>query len=333
MKFISSKNFFPILKERDEPICGKNEIIIELSYCGICGSDIGNIFHTSSKPTKKIGHEISGKISEIGDGIESFKIGDRVVVNHHCPCKNCHFCNHGNETMCQKFTEEIDPCGLSQKMVVSEWIIRNNGVVKIPDKISTKDAILIEPIACCIRAWKKLITNENDRILIFGCGPIGIIHSLIAEDRGLKRVMIDIDEHRVNFVKNEKMADEFLKSKKDLEEFNSKIDLCIIANPDISCINDSLKVLRRGGKILFFGEPYNESRISLDMSQIYSKEITILTSYSAANEDFQNSIKFFLKYEKKFSKLISHEFKFEDSVSAINLAKSGNRIKVVVSNS
>jgi len=334
MKIVSVKSNLPILKELPDPICGDNEIIVELKSCGICGSDIGNIFNISSKPTEKIGHEISGKVLEIGKNVNLLKTGDRVIVNHHCSCNNCYFCMHGNETMCDKFTEEIEPCGLAQKFVISSWILKNKGVFKIPEQVTFKDATLVEPFACCLRAWKKVNVQKNDSVMIFGFGTIGIFHSIIAKKRGLHRIIIEHDKFRINFGKKEKIGEEFFSSHKDLvQKFDSKIDLCIIANPDVSCISKAIKVVRKGGSILFFGEPKENSKVRVDMSEIYSKEITLTSSYSATNEEFISSIEFLVGNQDKFSKVVSHEFSFENALEAIELAKNGdNRIKVVVSN-
>ena len=334
MQIVSIESNQPILIEHPDPVCGEDEIVVELKSCGICGSDIGNIFDVSSKPTKKIGHEISGRVLEIGKNVNSLKIGDRVVVNHHCPCKNCYLCTHGNDTMCDKFTEEIEPCGLAQKFVISSWILKNGGVFKIPQQISFKDATLIEPFACCLRAWKKINVQKNDSVMIFGFGTIGIFHSIIAEKNNLHRIIVEQDKFRIDFGRKEEIGEEFFESNKDLDgKFDSKIDLCIIANPDVSCVSEAIKVVRKGGSILFFGEPKENSKVCVDMSEIYSKEITLLTSYSATNEDFKNSIEFVTENQDRFSKLISHEFSFQNALKAVKLAKDGeNRIKVVVTN-
>ena len=333
MKIVSVESNQPMLKEHPEPICKDDEIIVELKSCGICGSDIGNIFDVSSKPTEKIGHEISGKVLEIGKNVNSLKIGDKVIVNHHCPCKNCHLCAHGNETMCDRFTEEIEPCGLAQKFVISSWILKNGGIFRIPEQISFKNATLVEPFACCLRAWKKINVQKNDSVMIFGFGTIGIFHSIIAEKKRLHRIIFDHDKFRIDFGKKERIGEEFFDSNKELEKFDSKIDLCIIANPDVSCVNEAIKIVRKGGSILFFGEPKENSKVKVDMSKIYSKEITILSSYSATNEDFKTSVEFLIENQARFSKLISHEFSFQNALKAIELAKDGeNRIKVVVSN-
>ena len=324
-----------MIRKHSELICGDKEIIVKLKACGICGSDIGNIYEKSSKPTKKIGHEIAGIIFEIGKSVKNLEVNDKVIINHHCPCEKCHFCIHGNETMCEKFTEGIEPCGLAENFKVSNWIIEKGGIFKIPEKMSFKEAALIEPFACCLRSWNKIRTKKNDSMMVFGFGTIGIFHTIIANKKGMKTIIIDDDEYRKDFGKNEKIGDEFLSVKdtltKKIEKFYEKMDLCIIANPDLSCLNIAIKTLRKGGTIMFFGEPKIDSKIKVDLSEIYSKEIKIMTSYSATNNDFIKSIEFVSKNSINLNKIITHEIKFDSAEKAINIAKEGKeRIKVIV---
>ena len=332
MKVVSIKSKVPVIENHEEETCGEDEIIVKLKACGICGSDIGNIFEKSSKPTHKIGHEISGIVSQIGKKIKDYQIGEKIIINHHCQCENCHYCLHGNETMCEKFTEEIEPCGLAEKFKISNWIIQKKGIFKIPEKMSFSEATMIEPLSCCLRSWKKIHTQKNDSVMIFGFGLIGIFHSLIAKQNGLKTTIVDDDDFRKKIGEDEKLGQNFLNFKNtEFKKYDEVIDLCIIANHDLACVNVAVNVLRKGGTILFFGEPRANSIVKLDMSLIYSKEIKIITSYSATNKDFFNAMKFISKNKINLKKFISHEFKIEDAVKGIKIAKEGKkRIKVVI---
>ena len=332
MKVVSIKSKVPVIENHEEETCGEDEIIVKLKACGICGSDIGNIFEKSSKPTHKIGHEISGIVSEIGKKIKDYQIGERIIINHHCQCENCHYCLHGNETMCEKFTEEIEPCGLAEKFKISNWIIQKKGIFKIPEKMSFSEATMIEPLSCCLRSWKKIHTQKNDSVMIFGFGLIGIFHSLIAKQNGLKTTIVDDDDFRKKIGEDEKLGQNFLNFKNtEFKKYDEVIDLCIIANHDLACVNVAVNVLRKGGTILFFGEPRANSIIKLDMSLIYSKEIKIITSYSATNNNFFEAMDFISKNNINLKKFVTHEFKIEDAVKGIKIAKEGKkRIKVVI---
>ena len=332
MKVVSIKSKVPVIENHEEETCGEDEIIVKLKACGICGSDIGNIFEKSSKPTHKIGHEISGIVSEIGKKIKDYQIGERIIINHHCQCENCHYCLHGNETMCEKFTEEIEPCGLAEKFKISNWIIQKKGIFKIPEKMSFSEATMIEPLSCCLRSWKKIHTQKNDSVMIFGFGLIGIFHSLIAKQNGLKTTIVDDDDFRKKIGEDEKLGQNFLNFKNtEFKKYDEVIDLCIIANHDLACVNVAVNVLRKGGTILFFGEPRANSIIKLDMSLIYSKEIKIITSYSATNNNFFEAMDFISKNNINLKKFVTHEFKIEDAVKGIKIAKEGKkRIKVII---
>ena len=169
--------------------------------------------------------------------------------------------------------------------------------------------------------------------MIFGFGLIGIFHSIIANQKQLETIIIENNDFRKKYRKNEKLSHSFLNFKNtEFEKYDEEMDLCIIANHDIACLNVAVKVLRKGGTILFFGEPRANSTIKLDMSLIYSKEIKIITSYSATNKDFIHAMEFISKNGIDLSKFITHEFKIENAEEGIKIAKEGKkRIRVIIS--
>ena len=137
---------------------GSNELLIKMQSCGICGSDVEKVFGKYGQPSMRLGHEPAGEVIKIGDAISDFKIGDRVFTHHHVACysKDCHECSHGNETMCKQYYQSnLNPCGLADNYVVPEWNVLHGGVLKLPDNVSYQEAALIEPLACCVRAWSK----------------------------------------------------------------------------------------------------------------------------------------------------------------------------------
>ncbi|MEK6944268.1 MAG: alcohol dehydrogenase catalytic domain-containing protein, partial [Thermoproteota archaeon] len=155
------------VEDIEKPKPGKGEIMVQMHACGICGSDVEKVFGKYSQPSMKLGHEPSGIISEVGENVSGFKKGDRVFVHHHVPCYSCHYCLHGNETMCEKYYEtNLSPCGLSEQFVVPAWNVEHGGVLKIPDLISFEEAAMIEPLACCVRAWKKFPFQKGDSVAI-----------------------------------------------------------------------------------------------------------------------------------------------------------------------
>jgi len=172
------------IKNVEKPHVGSGDILVKMRACGICGSDVEKVFGKYGQPSMRLGHEPAGMITQVGSEVSNFVVGDRVFTHHHVACysDDCHECNHGNETMCKKYYESnLEPCGLADEYVVPEWNVKHGGVLKIPDSMSFEDAAMIEPLACCIRAWNKFTHKNNDSIAVLGIGPTGIMHALLAK--------------------------------------------------------------------------------------------------------------------------------------------------------
>ena len=172
------------IKNIENPPIGPGDMLVQMRACGICGSDVEKVFGKYGQPSMRLGHEPAGIITQVGSEISNFSVGDRVFTHHHVACysDDCHECSHGNETMCKKYYESnLEPCGLADEYVVPEWNVKHGGVLNILDNMSFEEAAMIEPLACCIRAWNKFKHHKNDSVAILGVGPTGIMHVLLAK--------------------------------------------------------------------------------------------------------------------------------------------------------
>src|SRR3970282_2833755 len=175
-----------VVEDVEKPILGTGDVLVKMRACGICGSDLEKVFGKYSQPSTRLGHEPSGTIEKIGENVTDFKKGDRVFVHHHVPCYSCHYCMHGNETMCKKYSEtNLLPCGLAEEFVGPEWNVSHEGVIKIPDSMTVEEAAMIEPLACCVRSWNKIQVTKGDSVAIFGMGPTGMMHVMLSKVYGL----------------------------------------------------------------------------------------------------------------------------------------------------
>ena len=339
LKFLSFSKSALFLKEIVEPRLKEGEILVRVDACGICGSDIGNIFGTSCKPTSKLGHEIIGTIEKITTNFDKdiFQCGTRVFVHHHASCKKCYYCIHGNETLCENFVDSIYPCGISEKIVIPKWIIETNSIFKLPDTLSPEEGIMIEPLACCLRGWNKVKIKKGDTVVIFGIGPIGMINALLGKMYGAGKIYcIDINEYRLGYCKTLKIGIPLNSRKNDIiNKFglsnNEYVDLIIIATADLSVLKDAVKIIRPGGIILIFGEPQMGNKINLCISEIYSKEITLVTSYAASDNDTKEALNLIESSQVDVKQLITHTYSIEDSQKAFDHARSGdNAMKIII---
>jgi len=326
----------------EKPQVGKGDILVKMQACGVCGSDLEKIYGKYTQSSMKLGHEPSGIIIEVGKDVVDFKKGERVFVHHHVPCYACHYCLHGNETMCKKYSEtNLFPCGLAEEFIVPEWNVLHGGVIKIPDTLSFEEGAMIEPLACCLRSWNKIRFNKGDSVAIFGMGPTGMMHLMLSKLFGLSDIFcFDINDFRLNFAKkfgvteSIKSSDPEAQNKILSKTENRGVDLAIIATGNLDAVTQAIEFVRKGGTIVLFGVPTKDAKLSIDMSKVYSKEITITPSYAASDTDTQNALKLILEGKTDVKKIITHKFDLTDSHNALEYAHNGNdSMKIIIVNS
>ena len=363
------------IKNIEKQSLGPGDILVKMGACGICGSDVEKVFGKYGQPSMRLGHEPAGTIMEVGSEVSNFVVGQRVFTHHHVACRSddCHECSHDNETMCKKYSESnLEPCGLADEYVVPEWNVKHGGVLRISHHMSFDQAAMIEPLACCVRAWTSVIRgqlsayqasselvralkfegyrnqNRNNSVAILGVGPTGIMHAMLAKYHGFGKIFcLDLNEFRLNFVKKIKMLQEqgdfntitinpgipnertWIKS----ETANQGVDVVIVATSSLNALKDAVSFVRKGGTIVMFGVPSKGANIELDMSEIYSKSITILNSYAADDGDIRNAHSLIKLNIINVSQLITHRYNLEQCQEAFVHAKSGdNAMKIIISN-
>src|ERR1700735_2200001 len=172
------------------PEIGVGEVLVKIHTCGICGTDLKKI-HTGSHDAPRVfGHEMSGTIVRVGEGVNSFAIGDRVMAYHHIPCGKCYYCQKQTFAQCEVYkkvgcTAGFAPSGggFAEYIRVMGWIVRR-GLVKIPDEVPFEQAAFLEPVNTCYKAIQLLHLQPDETVLVIGQGPIGILLAALARRTG-----------------------------------------------------------------------------------------------------------------------------------------------------
>ncbi len=325
--------------DTEKPSLGPGDILVQMYACGICGSDLEKVFGQYGKPSMKLGHEPAGVVVDIGENVTEFAKGDRVFTHHHVPCYSCHHCSHGNETMCKKYYEtNLSPCGLSEEYVVPEWNVSHGGVLKLPDSMSFEEAAMIEPLACCVRAWTKYPYREGDSVAVFGVGPTGMMHVMLAHTKKFSKIFcFDVNDFRLDFAKKFNVTETIRSTdekrfEKILNQTESRgVDVAIVATSSLKALVDAIEMVRKGGAVIMFGVPSKGAKIDLDMSKVYSKEITLVTSYAASDNDTKEALELIESGKLDVKQLITHTYPILDSQKAFDHARSGeNAMKIII---
>lgn len=337
--FVKDKKTVSI-DELPSPKVGDSDILVRMKACGLCGSDLEKVYGDYGMSSGRLGHEPSGEVVAVGSSISGLSIGDRVFVHHHVPCYSCHYCLHGDHTMCGLFhSSNIEPCGLSEEILVPEWNILRGGVMKLPKSMSFEKAALIEPLACCIRALDKCNIHKGDDIAVFGAGPAGIMHVLLAQSIGSGKIfLVDVNQFRLDFAKKH-CEIEYLNNGKqqNVEETvkratnNRGVDISIIATSSLQAIVQAFGLTRKGGKILIFGVPRKGTQLTLDAGMIYTNEFSLIPSYAASEVETNQACSLLHNNRIDVEWIITHRFNIKQAREAIKCAhEAKDSMKVVV---
>ncbi len=178
------------------------QVRIRVQSCGICGTDVG-IYHGKMDwrvaPSQIMGHEMSGTISALGDGVEGLTIGDPVTVMPLDPCGKCANCRAGLEHICENLNFlGIDSPGAFQQF----WNVPAHTVYRLPESLPLELGALIEPLAVACHDVRLAELEPGQRVVVIGGGPIGALIALVARDAGAEVTVAEINPHRLDRLRN-----------------------------------------------------------------------------------------------------------------------------------
>ena len=324
-------------EEVPQPRVGQGEVLIRMKSCGLCGSDISKMVEKTVTPPVVLGHEVAGDVEEVGDGVEKFRPGDRVFVAHHVPCFVCHWCRHGNYSLCPEFRQtNIDPGGFAEYIRVPHINVAR-AMFRIPDGLSYEEASLIESAACCLRAILKCRMQPADTVVVVGCGPVGLLHLELALLLGASQVIAtDLVNYRrmaaEKFGASGSIDPQEQDARGEVMELTAGrgADLAIVAVGSPQAISQAMSLVREGGTVSVFAECPDGSKLTIDPTLIYH-EINLIGSYSSTPSEQRIALELIRTGRLKVKELITHRFKLNKLGEAVKLARGqGESLKIVI---
>lgn len=315
----------PVIKKQDD-------LIVEIEMCSICGTDV----HIMSVPPGYIaepgtilGHELVGKVIEIGDDVKTLKIGDRVVTNPNDYCGVCTYCQHNLPNLC----ENIIPMGIGADGGFAEYVRVSEKVAhKISDDLPSEIAAFAEPLACLINGKNKIPVSPGDSVLIMGAGAIGLMFTQVIKACGAHPVIVsEPAEMRRDFAK--KCGADFVvnPTEDDLESFvHSKTGVGVDYAIDVvgTQIWEGVKAVRKGGTVLLFG--FNgKAKPCFEQYHITNREVSVLGTW-IANASFPQAVKILESDVLNLKPLITHVLPLEKTGEGIEILRRGEGIEILI---
>ncbi len=330
------------IEEKDIPIIKRDEVLIKVKYCAICGTDVRIYFNGQANviPPRIIGHEISGVIEEVGDNVEGYKKDDKVLLAPMIACGKCEYCLNGHSNMCENQSiigYEIDG-GFAEYIKVPSSAVNAGNIIKLHENANLLNSSIAEPLSCVINGHKYLNVELGDTVLIIGAGPIGAMHATLSKAKGAAKIILaDIQKDRLELATQCGANYIIDSSKENLLERVSEItdgkgvDIAITACSAPLAQSQAIGATRKCGKVsLFAGLPKDKSINSINTNRAHYNEISIFGAFGStipqhiiAKELLNNNI-------VNADKLITDIVPLDNIIDGIKKTKSGKGIKTVV---
>ena len=324
------------LEERPKPQIGHGELLVKVVASGVCGSDVLEWYRVKKAPLV-LGHEIAGEIVEVGEGVERFKLGDRVFVSHHVPCNTCEYCLSGNHTACETLhTTNFDPGGFAEFVRVPAINV-DRGTFVLPAELSFEEGTFIEPLACVLRGQRVAGLRPGQSVLILGSGVAGILHLVAARAVGAGRVIAtDTVEYRLRKA-SEFGADAVIHAAEDVpsrvRELNDgkPADLVVVCAGALSAFTQALSSVDRGGTVLCFATTEPGVELSVPINDFWRNSITLLPSYANSPYDAVVAIELIRSQRIRVREMITHRLGLAQTGEGFRLVAEGKEsLKVVI---
>ncbi len=335
-----------VVEETPKSMCPPGGLLVKTRACSICTTDVKMFYHGQKDLVypRILGHEVTGIVIENRSNENKYRIGTRVQVAPGMSCGECKACQRGADNQC----EHIGIIGFNYDGGLAEFIaipyqsVQSGAVNIIPDELGFEKAALTEPLACCLNGQELSGVCEGDTVLIFGAGPIGCLHAMLARSMGATHVLIaERLQNRIRIARSAKvdriinmdsMIDDHDTIKKVVKEETEGrgVDVVLLACPD-STNYPLLELLAPRGRIcLFSGLPPENALIHINANFIHYRDISIVGAYGCTVAQNSVALKLISSGEVKVDWLITKRISLDRIHDGIEHAAQREGLKAVV---
>lgn len=296
------------------------QVLVKIMKIGVCGSDI-HVYHGEHPFTKypvTQGHEVSGKIAALGEGVTGFAVGQKVTIEPQVVCGKCWPCTHGKYNLC----EELKVMGFQTTGAASEYFAVDAAkVTKLPQAMSYSEGAMIEPLAVTVHAVRRAGDVRGQKVAVLGAGPIGILLAQSAKALGAAAVLItDISTPRLALAKA--CGADFAVNTRErdfgaalAEAFGpDKADVIYDCAGNDTTMGQAIRCARKGSTIILVAVYAGLAHV--DLAVLNDHELDLNTSMMYRHEDYAEAIRLVEEGRVRLKPLMSRRFPFREYLAA-----------------
>ncbi len=327
------------VEEVDVPEVDRGEALVRVRAATTCGTDVkilrrGYISGVIHYPTV-FGHEWAGDVVDVGEGVPWLERGMRVRAGNSAPCFRCGMCKKGRYNLCEDRTWLWG--AYAEYVKISESILRVN-TQEIPSHLSYEEAAVSEPLACCLHGIEECGVNVGDSVVIIGDGPIGLLLTQLARLQGAGKVIVCGHHGNRLEVARDVGADVTVEGEeeqaiREVERSTDGLgaDVVIEAIGLPATWEEALKMVGKGGKVLFFGGCPPGTEVNIGTERLHYGELTLLGAFHANPAHFSKALRLIASGMVRVKPLITRRMSLDEIGEAFRLlATSKSELKVAI---
>ncbi len=313
----------------------KNELLIKVACCGVCGTD-KHIYEGKAPSSVPVilGHEFSGTIIEKGDSNSKFNIGDNVAIDPNIYCGHCDYCRKGTVSFC----ENLKALGVSIDGGFAEYsIVPASQCYFLRPDFDLSIAAFAEPLSCCLRGIENADIKPGNTAVIIGGGSIGLLMVQLVRNSGASKIILVEPDSYKQKLGIEIGADYTLNpyDEKIFEEIkeltNSQVDVVIECVGSADSVDKAIQMAGKGGKVVIFGLAPKEQNVTINLQYLFHNELKIISSFLNPFT-FKSAIDLLMNKKIKVQELITQQIYLKDMTNIFSGSNISNSIKVQIIN-
>ena len=318
----------------------KGEVVVKVMSALTCGTDVKTFRRGHPVLIKNIpsgfGHEFSGIVEKVAEGVENFKTGDRVVAANSAPCGECFYCKKEQYNLCENL--DLLNGAYAQYITVPARIVEKNMLI-LPDNLSFDKAAFCEPLANVVHGAFRTGIKKGDSVGIIGIGPIGLMFARVAKLMGARVIVGGRNPIKLKMAEDFAHADEIIDLKKypnpekifkDFSTGKKGLDVAIecVGLPEIW--EQVFSLVRPGGTVHFFGGCKSGSKVTFDTTKMHYGDIKIMSVFHHTPQYFRKALEYIASGEVEVEKLITETIPLEKVEWAMKEHIEGRAIKFLI---
>lgn len=333
-RFLGNKTF--AVTDLPTPHAGPGELVLRNQVCGVCGTDV-HIYHgepgsADVNPPVVLGHEYSGEVVEVGEGVTGFAVGDHVTVDPNIYCGHCAYCQNGKKQLCPS----MEAIGVTRDGGFAQYSrIPASQAFKLEPTVPWEAAAMAEPLACCLHGIDLAGIQVGDKVCVVGGGAIGLLMVQLAKLSGASQIVLSEPNEKRRQVGLQLGANTALDpTRTDAQEAFAQVldggaNVVIECVGNVPAVKSAFQFAGKGATVLLFSVPKVDATFDLPLFDVYKKELTIKGSF--VNPDTHaRAVALINSGKVDFGPIITHRFPLDQLPEAIAMQMSDASIKVVV---